>query len=77
MLAGTVKGKKGGCTVTGYLVGWFIILIIEGRDFPMLVGPYPSVNACMDVEEAYQLRGYQTEGCTMMTIPTEIERPPY
>jgi len=63
--------------ITGYLVGWFLILIIEGRDFPMLVGPYPSVNVCMDVEEAYQLRGYQTEGCTMMAIPAEIERPPY
>ena len=61
----------------GYLVGWFLILLIEGRDFPMLVGPYPSKSVCMDVEEVYQLRGYETGGCTLMGIPTEMEKPPY
>jgi hypothetical protein len=63
--------------MTGYLVGWFLILILEGRDFPMLVGPYASKYECMDVEEVYQLRGYVTEGCTIMNIPTEIEKPPF
>jgi hypothetical protein len=62
--------------MTGYLVGWFLILMLEGRDFPMLVGPYPSKYACMDVEEVYQLKGYMTAGCTIMNIPTEIEKPP-
>lgn len=62
--------------MTGYLVGWFLIVMLETREFPALVGPYPSKAVCMDVEEVYQLRGYETGGCTIMNIPAEIEPPP-
>jgi len=65
--------------MAGYLVAWYLVLLIEGREYPMLVGPYDDVQECMNVEEAYQLRGYQTDGCTWMgVIPAgERERAPY
>ena len=57
------------------LVGYFVFLLIVGQDNPLLIGPY-SREECWAVEEAYQLRGYETCGCELMAVPAVLDRPP-
>ena len=56
-------------------VACFLILIVPTHLWPVLLGPYATQHTCMDVEERLADCGFETGGCSMMTIPQETAVP--
>ena len=51
------------------IIAYFFVALLNG--YPVLYGPYGDRSSCMDVEEWVSRRGYETETCTMMSVPQE------
>ena len=53
------------------LIAYFLILILVGHDCPVLVGPFEDRSGCLDVREWVERRGYETGGCSVLSLPQE------
>lgn len=53
------------------LVAFFFSLMLPDREYPILIGPYADWAECASVREWLDRRGYETDGCYLLSIPQE------
>lgn len=53
------------------ILAYFLILVLAGQDCPVLVGPFEDRSSCLDVREWVERRGYETGGCSIMSLPQD------
>ena len=59
------------------LIAYFLILVIAGQEWPVLVGQdqrgqgFRTREACLAVMEWLEMTGFETGGCSVMSVPQE------
>ena len=62
-------------TTSALIIAWFLILFVDGQEYPILRGPYLAVQDCQAVQRWHEAQGHITGGCSAMPVPQETMTP--
>ena len=57
------------------ILAFFFALVVPWQIWPITAGPYESWDACNDIRQWYEQRGYETDSCAPMPLPQADARP--
>ena len=52
------------------LIAWYLSIMVLWQSNPLIAGPY-TVEECHAVSEWLERRGYETDGCSIMSVGQE------
>ena len=53
------------------IAAFYFGMLVPWQEYPILVGPYGSLDECQSVREFLDRREYETDICSIMTYPQE------